>query len=167
MSARKAGAVTTTWLTAIIVQWNATGWSPSFALAPGSARRSGPVLQQARQDRCRVRPRRGRQGGESCAPHRTSPDGAVVKPFWQARRPSSSWRSAARQRGCSASWRLRAKAWSRSLSTRTASSHDCSARSTSSASMARKCLRHARKWSRKASGKSWAIAPGMSASQSR
>ena len=35
MSARKAGAVTTTWLTALIVEWNATGWSPGFALAPG------------------------------------------------------------------------------------------------------------------------------------
>ena len=32
---------------------------------------------------------------------------------------------------------------------------------------ARKCLRHARKWSRKASGRSWAIAPAMSASPSR
>jgi len=68
----------------------------------------------------------------------------------QARRPSSSW-----PLGGSATWmfprawRRRAKkAWSRSLSTRTASSHDCSARSTSSASMVRKCLRHARKWSR-------------------
>ena len=54
--ARKAGAVTTTWLTAIILQWNAAGWSPSLALTP----------------------RRGRQGGGSCAPHRTSPDGGVV-----------------------------------------------------------------------------------------
>ena len=35
------------------------------------------------------------------------------------------------------------------------------------ASMVRKCLRHARKWSRKAGEITWAIAPGMSASQSR
>ena len=166
-SARNAGAVTTTWWTAIIVQWNATDRSSSPASSPGPARRSRPVLRQAKQDRRRVRVRKGRQGDASCAPRRNSPDGVVVKPFWKARRPSSSWCSAAAQRGCSASWQLRAEARSHSSSMRTASSHDCSARSTSSGSTLQKYPRRARKWSPKASGECWPIAPGMSASRSR
>ena len=82
MPARKAGAVTTPWLTAIIIEGNATIRSPRFDLAPGSARQSGPVLREARQSPYRERPRRGRQEGKSSAPHRTSPDGAVAKQLW-------------------------------------------------------------------------------------
>ncbi len=139
MSVRKAGAVTTTWLTAIILRGKRQAGCRASLWRPARRDRAGRSCGKQRRYRRRVRVEEREARGRSCAPHKTLARRRRRQTIAASSRwPSSFWRLAALQRGCSESWRLHAEPRSRSLSTRTASCHDCSARSTGSVSIAPK-----------------------------